>query len=586
MCRFDDYLLWKSEFSGQEVTGLGPERAFLVSARPLSSEKTRYAVVGQSSDLGLAEFRRFRVKGTPPVFLVNDAVQIERERLLPAFDTLFAPHSLDVSLRALVSSRAVISFTLVPAIVAIAHRIPAIVISSDPKTLLLTERLGIPCLKRAPAVRLLKAVTEIFENYCWDVPFLSGQIFLEKLKMSGLSPRQALPEAVSTQVQKRMTLALISDAEYLPHLNGLLHNFKEVGESNFSIEVLALDEATEEFVQQKKAEFSLSCHRFDDLWNGVEAPFRQSWSVRDKALRSKPRFLLKLVRAQRDPVLYLDCDLHFRNCPSALLQEFKGNSLLLFPNWNDSPLETKRFGVFNAGMVGARAGSEKFLEVWSELCLKHYQSKGNEGYFVDQGFLDLVPLYSDDFTVYRKGDENVARWNQLTREESAPLRSFHASQPDVKGFYEEKMIWDQAHWLFSSVAPSTWEKRWPRLLENLWRAHILSLSRWCRLSETVAKWSGRDISQSSRAARWVVFGWGRFLLTQIAWARRQFLAEHRAIRRSQPDSWVSEQQLAIRGSAFLRKRARPLVPPFDLTAELPCGWKEQVSTPPSPLDIH
>lgn len=586
MPRFDDYLLWKSELhegSGAKIcSSLGPERAYLVTAEKLPAvEKgyghTRYAVVGRGPELRLSALADFTVGGKRPFFLLSEGQELAQERLLPGPDSLFTGAFPELGLRALISSSAVISFSLVPAVVAVGNRIPAVVISQDPKTLWLAEKMAIPCLKKAPPAQMRRALADLFQNYAWDVPFLQAALFKEKLA-SG--PRRPIGFAAYTAATPRsLSVALISDSQYLPQLLGAMANLTEVSLCPIHFEILALDKDTEDFVLELSQYRNVTLTTFADLWSGVPT---EGWAPRERALRSKARFLLRLVRKLQKPIFYFDTDVHFKRCPSSLLAEFENQSLLLFPNWNDSPCETRQYGIFNAGMIGVRPGCERFLEVWAQFCLKHYSSEASS-YFVDQGFLDLVPLYVDDFTVYRKGDENVARWNQSTQEGHLPLRSFHASQPDAKGFYAEKMIWDQAHWIFrrdesTPVSPA----RWRHLLLPVWREHWLALSRWYRLHQAAERlgitWLGQD-----RIARFLTYGVGRHALSAVAWVRRGLLAEHRRVPRAKTETWVAEQQLAIRETAQVKRAFIPSLLPFD-TTEL--SLPETIPLSPRPLEIH
>lgn len=424
--------------------------------------------------------------------------------------------------------------------------------------MLLAERMSIPCVKPGPAKRLMAAIAERLESHRWEITFLGAELMRQKLPALSAADEK-------TPSARELTIALIADEKFLPHLNGLVHNLKEVAQAALRFEILALDDATADFVAGIDAH--VRCYKFSELWDGNEPPGFDSWSMADRAFRSKPKFLLRLVRGNQAPVFYFDTDLHFMGCPSYLLDEFADpeSSLLLFPNWNDTPEETKRWGVFNAGMIGVRPGCERFLEVWTSLCQTTYQS-GADGYVNDQGFLDLIPLYLDRFTVYRRGDENVARWNQLTREDGLTVRSFHASQPDIYGFYEQKMAWDQALWAFAD--PSRHFRltdRWAKVLSRSWREHVLPLSRFMGFARVLRRaWAARWL-ESPRAMRFFVYGAGQALLRLGAVARRFVLSEHKIELSGAQTPWVSQQQLAIRESTSRRKSALPSVVPFEIS---------------------
>ncbi len=575
MSRLDDYILWKSSLAGGADL-LGPERALLVSAPALPNKGTRYAVVGRHPDVPSASFSNTAFNGRPALFILSDAEDLTAEKWLPRAECLFSPRSSELTLQALVSSSAVVSFSLLPAVVAIGHRIPAVVISEEPHTMLLADRLGIPCLKPARASELIPALAELWASHRWEIAFLGAELLKQKLP----PVKTCVAKPVSA---REMTVALIADEKFLPHLNGLVHNLKEVGCVSFRFEILALDEATEDFVASLDANVSL--YRFRDLWKGTDPKVLETWPTVDKAFRSKPKFLLRLVRANRGAVFYFDTDLLFMRCPSSLMEEFGAadSSLLLFPNWNDLPDETKRWGLFNAGLLGVRPGCERFLEVWTSLCQTNYRTDDG-GYIWDQGFLDLVPLYQERFTVYRRGDENVARWNQMTREEGLPVRSFHASQPDVCGFYEQKMAWDQALWAFTDPANRyAVGSRWAKVLSNSWSDHVLPLSRFLGFARVVRRVFQMPGLDSPRAAKFFMYGPGRALLGAGAILRRYILPEHRIEKVKGTSPWIAQQQLAIRESSSARKGFLPSILPFELSD---LAVRESMPLATRPLEIH
>src|SRR5262249_32670239 len=160
-------------------------------------------------------------------------------------------------------------------------------------------------------------------------------------------------------------------------------------------------------------------------------------------------------------VLYTDLDIFYFESPEPLIGAFGEGNVLLFPQWNDQLWHSKFYGVFNAGMVGVRRGGEKFLDWWSQRCLRDYNADFLKGYYADQGFLDLAPAYFADTRVYRGGDHNIAYWNTSTLVESftatvqlkngRSLKSIHAAGPDRFGLYQWKYGWDQVVAFFSGL---------------------------------------------------------------------------------------------------------------------------------------
>lgn len=154
-----------------------------------------------------------------------------------------------------------------------------------------------------------------------------------------------------------------------------------------------------------------------------------------------------------DGVFYLDPDLYFYNSPE-LLNRFYDSEILLTPNLINTTIQPSvgefaslRHGMFNLGFIGLKRGIESFrlIDWWKERLRKHCLIDKCQGIFVDQKWIDLVPLYFDKVQVVKDFGWNMAWWNFSERKifisESVffvnkldcPLLFFHFS-----GFKPEK----------------------------------------------------------------------------------------------------------------------------------------------------
>ncbi|RYF82651.1 MAG: hypothetical protein EON98_11115 [Chitinophagaceae bacterium] len=132
----------------------------------------------------------------------------------------------------------------------------------------------------------------------------------------------------------------------------------------------------------------------------------------------KPVFLQYLLK-QLDSVIYLDNDIHFFSSFNFLFEELNNHSMLLTPHWSSfDPLpHTSDFelnfkiGLFNAGFVGVNRGAMKALNWWTEVCLFKMSKDTSEGYFVDQRYLDLLPIIDENIGIVRHQGCNVGGWN-------------------------------------------------------------------------------------------------------------------------------------------------------------------------------
>jgi hypothetical protein len=141
----------------------------------------------------------------------------------------------------------------------------------------------------------------------------------------------------------------------------------------------------------------------------------------------KPILLHKILRAENiDHILFCDCDIHFYNDFGFILDEFESNRIILSPHWRPiRPSVDNDFkwnflhGFYNAGFVGVRKDALDMLEWWGEMCAIECSADVNDrGTYVDQKYLDAVPLYFDGVHILRHKGCNVAAWNsrQLPRE--------------------------------------------------------------------------------------------------------------------------------------------------------------------------
>ena len=135
----------------------------------------------------------------------------------------------------------------------------------------------------------------------------------------------------------------------------------------------------------------------------------------------KPVFICFLLDQNYDQVFYLDCDLHFFASTDFLSEDLNGKGVLLTPHWRASDPQTDKTnfsilqtsGLFNAGFVGVSKHGRKAMEWWASVCAYRCKKAPNEGIFVDQAYLDLLPVYFDNIEIERHRGCNIANWNQV-----------------------------------------------------------------------------------------------------------------------------------------------------------------------------
>jgi len=134
----------------------------------------------------------------------------------------------------------------------------------------------------------------------------------------------------------------------------------------------------------------------------------------------KPSLILHLLKTEGiDHILYCDCDIHFYGDFDFILEKFEDHDILLSPHWREiRPQFDNDFkwnflhGLYNAGFIGISKNAKDMLMWWAEMCaIECSADKNDRGTYVDQKYLDAVPLYFPNTHIIRHYGCNVAAWN-------------------------------------------------------------------------------------------------------------------------------------------------------------------------------
>lgn len=156
-------------------------------------------------------------------------------------------------------------------------------------------------------------------------------------------------------------------------------------------------------------------------------PYQMGLVDRDSARRDafrwscKPALMAYLLDSKIcTELLYLDSDLYFFADFSFLYNQLVQASMLLAPHWRPirpHPDRTQFLcnftdGLYNAGFVGASCEGLPALRWWYDMCMYRCEIDTAKGLYVDQRYLDLLPLHFDDIFILRHSGCNVAEWNR------------------------------------------------------------------------------------------------------------------------------------------------------------------------------
>ncbi|XOV91167.1 MAG: glycosyl transferase [Bacteroidota bacterium] len=174
----------------------------------------------------------------------------------------------------------------------------------------------------------------------------------------------------------------------------------------------------------------------------------QSYSIVEFNTSVKPFYFNHLFQELNyEKVFYLDPDILVFSSFHELEEKLEKYDILFtphaftpFPDMEMNPNDASflRHGLYNLGFLGLNGKTTKFLEWWSNkmetYCIHSYK----DGFFVDQKWMDLAPLYFENVHILNSKGLNVAVWNLHEREvnllegeylinKSIPLIFYHFS---------------------------------------------------------------------------------------------------------------------------------------------------------------
>lgn len=133
----------------------------------------------------------------------------------------------------------------------------------------------------------------------------------------------------------------------------------------------------------------------------------------------KPVLMLELLAEKCDKIIYVDNDICFFSSPEFILRELDNAAILLTPHYYSAE-PTKNaiwfeanywIGLYNAGFIAASQKGLPALNWWAQCCLYNMSLESWRGLFVDQKYLDAMPIAFDNVMILKHKGCNVAGWN-------------------------------------------------------------------------------------------------------------------------------------------------------------------------------
>jgi glycosyltransferase involved in cell wall biosynthesis len=184
-----------------------------------------------------------------------------------------------------------------------------------------------------------------------------------------------------------------------------------------------------------------------DFWD-----FAFRYDIMEFNTAVKP-FVIRTLLEKRnfDRVIYLDPDIELFAPMTPVIEALEtGANFVITPHLT-APAETEYYpndiaimkcGIYNLGFFAASNSEEtlNFLRWWGRRLRFYCINQQDEGIFVDQKFIDLLPSFSDRVKILRDTNLNVAYWNLWQRNlnktvdewevDGKPLLFFHFSGID------------------------------------------------------------------------------------------------------------------------------------------------------------
>jgi len=151
------------------------------------------------------------------------------------------------------------------------------------------------------------------------------------------------------------------------------------------------------------------------------------YSLKELCTAAKASFLEYLICDRRcESLIYLDPDILITGSLDQLYESLTNHDIILTPHLDtDYPDDglmpddghILRAGQFNLGFIGINlsANARAFLRWWKSKLYEHCVVDVPNGYFVDQKFIDFVPLFFGRVLIEKDAGYNVGYWNLHSR---------------------------------------------------------------------------------------------------------------------------------------------------------------------------
>ncbi|MCB9225111.1 MAG: putative nucleotide-diphospho-sugar transferase [Crocinitomicaceae bacterium] len=247
--------------------------------------------------------------------------------------------------------------------------------------------------------------------------------------------------------------------------------------SNIAQAELMFDSVTDQvrkvlFLADEKRDINVSEFNFEiievrDVIKDLHQTLIKKYNAFELCCALKPIMGLNLLNeGKADKVCYADTDLYFYSSVNAIFDSMQGD-FLLTPHFVSSPkdyekiseLDVNNTGLYNGGfyLFKSNDNTRKILEWWQNKTIEKGYNHSESGMFVDQIWLNYLPIYFDKIEVNKQLNLNVAYWNlhernvQVENDKASVngealicyhFSGFRLTRPDLVSIHQEKYSFD------------------------------------------------------------------------------------------------------------------------------------------------
>lgn len=239
-------------------------------------------------------------------------------------------------------------------------------------------------------------------------------------------------------------------ADYLPYAKQLYISLSENFSKGLILHVLVSD-GKEKLKLPLESEFlqNMKFYNGDEIKLPMADKLHQKYAKNnmDAYRWSMKSVFIKFLLQQNtvEKIIYLDSDIHFIGNGDFLFEMLSEYRFLITPHWRCASNPQADFvnfqlnfteGIYNGGFIGANKNSFEILDFWSNCCLANCEINRENGFFVDQKYLDILPSRFEGIRRVEHKGCNLAGWNMI----ECPRSENDSSELKIDGDFDPIFI--------------------------------------------------------------------------------------------------------------------------------------------------